>query len=115
MHIFPVAVAKSDIVYVADLDGVVKFSMTTEKAEKFVKKGKGEWVSPNLIQASVPLRRPPHRAMRTDDIIFTDHFSDAKNWKAGVVERERIFEQNSKNLLKYFLKKQEGINSDSGL
>ncbi|SHE59902.1 hypothetical protein SAMN02745133_00755 [Desulforamulus putei DSM 12395] len=108
MHIFPVAVAKSDIVYVADLDGVVKFSMPKEKAEKFVKKGKGEWVSPNLVQALVRLRAP-RRAMKTDDIIFTDHFSDSKNWKAGVVERERVSEQNAKNVLKYFKKRGETL------
>ncbi|WP_003542096.1 hypothetical protein [Desulfotomaculum nigrificans] len=96
-------IPKSDIVYIADENGVVKFSVPKEKAEKFVIKGKGEWVSPNLVQTLVRLRAP-RRAMRTDDIIFTDHFSDAKNWKAGVVERERIFEQNSKNVLKYFQK-----------
>ncbi|CCO08856.1 hypothetical protein [Desulforamulus hydrothermalis] len=96
-------IPKSDIIYIADLDGVVKFSMPKEKAEKFVIKGKGEWVSPNLVQTIVRLRAP-RRAMKTDDIIFTDHFYDAKNWKAGVVERERIFEQNSKNVLKYLHK-----------
>lgn len=96
-----ISIQKSDIVYIADERGVIKFSILKEKAEKFVKKGKGEWVSPNLVQSLVHLHAPK-RALRTDDIIFVDHFNDAKNWKAGVVERERIFKQNSKNLLKYF-------------
>ncbi|AEF95033.1 hypothetical protein Desca_2194 [Desulfotomaculum nigrificans CO-1-SRB] len=101
-------VPKSDIIYIADENGIVKFSMPKEKAEKLVKKGKEEWVSPNLIQTLVRLRAP-RRAIEADDIIFTDHFSDAKNWKAGVVERERIYEQNAKNVLKYFKKRGETL------
>lgn len=88
-------VKNSDIIYVADLDGTITLSMPEKKAVNFVNRGKGIWVSPNLIQSKVKLRKD--ETLQTDDIIFTDHFNSTEKWNADLAEMQRIDYQNKLN------------------
>lgn len=89
-------------IFISDLDGVIVTEWDYQKAAEWVKKRKGYWISPNLIQSRVKIRcKHGFRHPIYPEIVLTyDSFWPVyPGWKADETERTRV-EKINKRVMK---------------